>query len=154
MQTSVKFADFHKDKALLEIMIEAKRKLESLHFTVGEIGGGKFRSKLIETLKSKSSHENFLLFDTDTALIVQVSSPGGAYSKLLDILMAKNEGQIKRCLFITQTHKMAVKRNSIKNPGTDKDGHRVYFSLAVETIGNYSKSFLDIPIGILGVEVN
>ena len=103
-------------------------------------------------LHFQEKDEKFLLFDEDTALIVQVSSPGGAYSKLLDILLAKNEGQIKRCLFVTQTHQMAVRRNSIKNPGTDKDGHRVYFSLAVETIGNYSESFLDIPIGILGVD--
>ena len=139
MQASVKYADFHRNKALTKTMIEAKRKIESLHFTVDEIGGGKFRSKLVETLKSKSTHEKFLLFDEDTALIVQVSSPGGAYSKLLDILLAKNEGQIKRCLFVTQTHQMAVRRNSIKNPGTDKDGHRVYFSLAIETIGNYSE---------------
>lgn len=153
MKTSVEYADFNKNKALTEAMIEAKRKIESLHFTSDEIGGGKFRSKLVENLRSKSTHENFLLFDNDTALIVQVSSPGGAYSKFLDILLAKNEGQIKHCLFITQTYDMAVKRNQIKNPGSDKDGHRIYFSLAKKTIGSYADSFLDLPIGLLGIEV-
>ena len=34
-----------------------------------------------------------------------------------------------------------------------KDGHRVYFSLAKNIIGNYADSFLHLPIGLLGIEL-
>lgn len=153
MLTTIEFASFNQDSSLRRVMIEAKRNIENIQFEEEDLGGGKFRSKLVGILKSDNFHENFLMFDKDTALIIQVSSPGGAYSKFLDVLLSKNAGEIKRCLFVTQTHNLAVKRNQIKNPGSDKDGHRVYFSLAKNIIGNYADSFLHLPIGLLGIEL-
>lgn len=152
MALSVKYESFYANASLLKTLKDAKRKLQRESIEMEQLGGGKFRSKLVEILASDSKHENFLLFDENTALIVQVSSPGGAFSKFLDILLAKNRGEIQGCIFVTQTYEMAVRRNRIKNPDEEKDGHRIYFSLAVEKIRNYSESFLDIPIGILGVD--
>ena len=134
--------------------MSAKRLLESLEFTENEIGGTKFRLKLVNCLKSNIKHSKLDLFDQKTALIVQVSSPGGAYSKFLDVFLAFNNKEIEQCIFVTQTEAMAIRRNQIKNPGTTSDGHRIYFSTARETIGEYSESFLKMPIGILGVQIN
>lgn len=153
MRPCVNHVMFNQDDQLTSVMIEAKRRLEQMSFEIDEIGGGKFRSRLVSELKSNFTHENFLLFNEDTALIVQVSSPGGAYAKLLDVLCCKNNGSIKQCIFVTQTHQLAVKRNQLKNPGSESDGHRVYFSLASDTISKYVNSFLDIPLGILGIDL-
>ena len=153
MQARVEFSSFNSDPSLMSIMIDAKRIVEGIQFEEEDLGGGKFRSKLVRNLKSHHLHDNFLMFDEDTALIIQVSSPGGAYSKFLDVLLSKNAGEVKQCLFVTQTHNLAVKRNQIKNPGSDKDGHRIYFSFAEKTIGNYADSFLHLPIGLLGIEL-
>lgn len=154
MKPTVHHVMYNKNDRLVSAMIDAKRRLEQMSFEMNEIGGGVFRSKLVSELKSSSVHEKFLLYDRDTALIVQVSSPGGAYTKLLEVLLSKNNGEISQCIFITQTHKLAVKRNRLKNPDSDTDGHRVYFSLASDTISKYVNSFLDIPLGILGVDLD
>jgi hypothetical protein len=154
MGVSVKYSTFQKTPSLNSSMMVAKRVLESLEFAEDEIGGGKFRSKIINSLKSDFDHANLDLLDKNTALIVQVSSPGGAFSKFLDVLLAFNNGEIKQCIFVTQTEAMAIRRNQIKNPETTSDGHRIYFSNAKETIGEYSESFLKMPIGILGIQTN
>ena len=146
------YAQFNVERELTSSMISAKRKIESIIFLEEDLSGGKFRTKLVENLTSELRHPNFLLYDADTALIVQVSHPGSAYSKFLEVMLAWKNQEIKQCIFVTQTQKMAVLRNRIRNPKSDSEGNRVYFSSAVNTIGNYANSFLDLPIGILGVE--
>jgi|APSaa5957512535_1039671.scaffolds.fasta_scaffold20853_2 hypothetical protein len=152
MRVKVKWDDFHCDSELTKVMIEAKRLIEKSSFNESELGGGSFRSKLIQILKSEFRNQKFLLFDENTVLIVQVSHPGGAFSKLLEILLAYKQGEIKRCIFVTQTYDLAVRRNKIKNPNSTRDGNRIYFETAVNTIETYAESFLDIPIGILGID--
>lgn len=153
MHTRVKWDGFHYDDELTKDMVGAKRLIEKTTFDEGELGGGKFRSNLIKLLKSDIKNQNFHLYEENTALIVQVSHPGGAYSKLLDVFLAYNQGEIKRCIFVTQTYNLAVKRNRIKNPDSTKDGNRIYFEAAVKTIESYANSFLDIPIGVLGIDI-
>ena len=151
---NIKHATFNKSESLTKILISAKRKIEALGLTQDDLEGGKFRSRLVKSLVSEIKHPEFLLVDKDTALVVQVSSPGGAYSKFLEILLAFNNGEIKQCIFVTQTYNLAVRRNQIKNPDSTRDGHRIYFSKAKSTIAKYTDSFLSIPIGILGVDIS
>ena len=153
MHIRVRWDSFHGESELTRDMVGIKRLIEKTTFDESELGGGKFRSNLIQLLKSDIKNKNFSLYGEDTALIVQVSHPGGAYSKLLDILLAYNQGEIKRCIFVTQTYNLAVKRNRIKNPDSTRDGNRIYFEAAVKTIESYANSFLDIPIGVLGIDI-
>jgi len=151
MTISIKHEFFHDDTEMREYLKNAKRKILSSTFSEKEIEGRKFRSFLINILNSEFKNEEFYLFNSDTALIIQVSHPGSAYSELLNVLLAKKKGEIKRCIFITQTHELAVIRHQIRNPDSTNDGNRVHFNLITNKIKDYAEYFFDMPIGILGI---
>lgn len=116
----------------------------------GDIKGSKFRKAIIGSIGAKK-RGSFFTIDDDVAVIVEVSAPGNAFAKLLDVMVEAHEGEITQCLFITQTKGTAILRNQIKNPEKDVTGNRIEFDLAKETLTTYSEVFLHIPVGVIGV---
>ena len=116
---------------------------------VGDIKGSN-RKAIISSIGAKKRSSFFTIRD-DVAVIVEVSAPGNAFAKLLDVMVEAHEGKITQCLFITQTKETAILRNQIKNPEKDVTGNRIEFDLAKETLTKYSEVFLHIPVGIIGV---
>ena len=153
MAIDVDYKLFNDNREMIDVLKNTQRKIINSNILDEDIIGGKLRSRLIEIIGLESKNKKFLHYDEDTAFIVQVSHPGGAFSKLLEILLAYNQGQIKNCIFVTQTYDLAVRRNQIKNPNSLRDGNRIYFETAVDTIESYANSFLDIPIGVLGIDI-
>ena len=151
MSLDIRYKLFNEDKEMRNQLKDAKRKILSSTFSDKEIEGRKFRTFLINILNSEFKNEEFYLFNSDTALIIQVSHPGSAYSELLNVLLAQKKGEIKRCIFITQTHELAVIRHQIRNPDSTNDGNRIHFEVITNKIKDYAEYFFDMPIGILGI---
>ena len=115
--------------------------------------GNRFRKRLLKLLYNSADSEHAALLNR-TAIIVQVSSPGGAFSKLLDVMVDHHNGHIDQCLFVTQTFDMAVYRNRFKQPDSNTTGNRIEFDTAKRMIETYCDVFFKVPIGIIGVGFN
>ena len=154
MKAGIEYKLFSENREMLDFLNFTERKIRKLEISDEKIAGGKFRSYIIETIGLKPNERKILHDEKMTAFIVEVSHKGSAYSKLLDILLAYKKGEIKRCIFVTQTHALAVRRNRIKNPDSNVDGNRIYYEDACKTIQSYTETFLDLPMGILGIDIN
>jgi len=119
---------------------------------IEDLVGSRFRGAIIETLELQNLPGLLVLGDA-TAVIVEVSAPGNAFAKILDIMLEIPTGRIQRCIFITQTYSVAVYRNQIKNPGSTSTGNRIEFETVKRTLSEYCKAFLKIPVGIIGIGV-
>ena len=154
MRTEIEYKSFNGNREMFDSLNITERKIRNLEITDENIAGGKFRSNLIEIIGLKVNKRKILHDEKGTAFIVEVSHKGSAYSKLLDILLAYKKGEIKRCIFVTQTYALAVRRNRIKNPDSNVDGNRIFYENACKTLQSYTETFLDIPLGILGIDIN
>ena len=121
--------------------------------TVDDVHGSRFRQALLESIGAEKVGGMYLVNDS-VAVIVEVSAPGNAFSKLLDVMVAAHDKHIEMCLFITQTFDTAVYRNRFKQPDSNTTGNRIEFDTAKRMIETYCDVFFKVPIGIIGVGFN
>ena len=125
-----------------------RRDLDAAH-----LRGAGFRIRLLKSLAENTNDDLRSLLER-TAVIVQVSSPGGAFSKLLDVMVDHHNGRIDQCLFVTQTFDTAVYRNRFTQSDSNTTGNRIEFDTAKRMIQTYCDVFFKVPIGIIGVGFN
>lgn len=121
--------------------------------TVDDVRGSRFRQALLDSLSVERVDGMYLVNDS-VAVIVEVSAPGNAFSKLLDVMVAAHDKQIEMCLFITQTFDTAVYRNRFTQPDSNTTGNRIEFDTAKRMIQTYCDVFFKVPIGVIGVGFN
>lgn len=107
----------------------------------------------IEELGNKSKLDGIDLEIGSTGIVIQVSHSQAARGRVLDAMVHVQEGSIDSFIFITQSRELAVMRNRVKNPQSDKTGHRVYYEEISARLGIIANSFFSEPCGVIGVEI-
>ena len=155
MRTKIRWASFNDDGDINYVLRKIARRIDGRHITSNQLGNvRRDMLKWLESESQKSSLAGIEIEIEDTGLIVQVSHAQAAKSKILEAQEHIHNGAIKSFVIITQSKKVAVLRNRLKNPDSNQTGNRITFEEFTESLERYTNSFIQFPCAVIGLDVD